>query len=181
MAALRSLRAVNDGDAMTNQSRRPEQSSGKSSSRNGAEPFLAVSDLAARLEPLGVKRHESGGTVLFKQGEAARGAYVVLSGRVDVCLRATRWKRLLGYTAEPGAIVGLPATISDEGYSLTAITLEPCELVFISREDVLAILRTDPVLGTELLEVLAREVHRLRSVWPRRAQPGKRAIKGRRR
>jgi CRP-like cAMP-binding protein len=122
--------------------------------------------LAADLEPLGSRRHAAGGTVLFRQGEAVTGAYLVVSGRVDLRLSAEHSKRIVGRTAGPDAVLGLPATISGEPYSLTATTLEPCELVFLQREDVLTALRSDPARAMALLQTLAHEVHHLREVWP---------------
>jgi len=124
--------------------------------------------LAADLEPLGSRRQAAGGTVLFRQGEAVTGAYLVVSGRVDLRLGAEHSKRIVGRTAGPDAVLGLPATISGEPYSLTATTLEACELVFIRREDVLTTLRSDPARAMTLLQTLAHEVHHLRDVWPGR-------------
>ena len=124
--------------------------------------------LAADLEPLGSRRHAAGGTVLFRQGEAVTGAYLVVSGRVDLRLGTEHSKRIVGRTAGPDAVLGLPATISGEPYSLTATTLEPCELVFIQRDDVLTALRTHPARAMALLQTLAHEVHHLREVWPGR-------------
>ncbi len=135
-------------------------------------------NLLADLEPLGCHRRVRGATVLFRQGDAVTGAYLVLSGRVDLRLNAERSKRIVGRTAGPGAILGLPATVSGEPYSLTATTLEPCELVFIQRDDVLTTLRTHPARAMALLQTLAHEVHHLREVWPGRPrvthQPAKR-------
>jgi len=144
------------------------QQSSHQSSKENVPSLMPCDKLAAELEPLGTSRQESGGTMLFRQGDAVTGAYLVLSGRVDLRLAVERSKRIVGRTAGPGTILGLPATISGEPYSLTATTLETCELVFIERQDVLTALRTHPARAMALLQTLAHEVHHLRDVWPGR-------------
>jgi CRP-like cAMP-binding protein len=163
---------------MATQSETSQQFPPQSENRNAA-PLRSGDDLSGHLESLGSRREESGGSVLFRQGQAATGIYLIRSGRVDLSLAAARRKRLVGQTVGPGAILGLPAVVSGEPYSLTAITLEGCEVVFIQREDVLDILRTDPVLAMPLVEALAREVHRLRDLWPRQPRKASRHAKRR--
>lgn len=148
-------------------------------SRSNESPPKPAAGLAGDLEPLGSRRQAAGGTVLFRQGEAVTGAHLVVSGRVDLRLKAEHSKRIVGRTAGPGAVLGLPATISGEPYSLTATTLEPCELVFIQREDVLNALRSDPARAMTLLQTLAHEVHHLRDVWPGRPRQTRQRAKRR--
>jgi CRP-like cAMP-binding protein len=126
---------------------------------------VSSSDLvAARLERLGSLKRAAAHTALFGQGDPPQGVYIVIHGTVELSLDAGG-RRFLNRVAGPGEIIGLPAAISGEPYSLDATALEDCELLFVARETILAAISADPPFGTALLDILAHEVHRLREVW----------------
>jgi len=64
----------------------------------------------------------------------------------------------------PGALVGLPATLTKLPYSLTATVTENAELGFLSSEVLDLLLRNDPALCRELLTVLGEETVELKKV-----------------
>jgi CRP/FNR family transcriptional regulator, cyclic AMP receptor protein len=75
------------------------------------------------------------GAILFLEGQSARGAYIVCSGRVKLSTTSRDGKTLILRIAEPGEVLGLHATVSGKPYELTAETLQPCQLDFIKRDD----------------------------------------------
>jgi CRP/FNR family transcriptional regulator len=79
--------------------------------------------------------------VLFVEGQAPRGVYVICSGRVKLSTTSRDGKTLILRIAEPGEVLGLHATVSGKPYELTAETLQPCQLDFIRREDFLRFLQ----------------------------------------
>lgn len=81
------------------------------------------------------------GAVLFVEGQAPRGVYVICSGRVKLSTTSRDGKTLILRIAEPGEVLGLHATVSGKPYELTAETLQPCQLDFIRREDFLRFLQ----------------------------------------
>lgn len=102
------------------------------------------------------------GESLFRAGEQARGAFLVKRGKVQLQLEGAGGlypTRVLG----PGAIVGLPATVSGEPYSLTAEAAQDCELDFISRKDLLALLQHNTTAALQILQILSEEIYQMRN------------------
>jgi len=81
------------------------------------------------------------GAVLFVEGQAPRGVYVICSGRVKLSTTSRDGKTLILRIAEPGEVLGLHATVSGKPYELTGETLQPCQLDFIRRDDFLRLLQ----------------------------------------
>jgi len=81
------------------------------------------------------------GAVLFVEGQAPRGIFVLCKGRVKLSICSTDGKTLILKIAEPGEVLGLSATVSGKPYELTAETIDPCQVNFVKREDFLRFLR----------------------------------------
>ena len=81
------------------------------------------------------------GAVLFLEGQAPRGVYVICSGRVKLSTTSRDGKTLILRIAQAGEVLGLHATVSGKPYELTGETLHPCQLDFIRREDFLRFLQ----------------------------------------
>ncbi len=102
------------------------------------------------------------GAVLFRAGSPARGAFLVRSGKVKLQLEGAGGlypTRTLG----PGAVVGLPATVSGEPYSLTAEVAQDCELDFISRKQLLRLLQQNTTAALNILQILSEEIYQMRN------------------
>ena len=80
------------------------------------------------------------GAVLFVEGQAPRGMYVVCRGRIKLSTTSRDGKTLILRIAEPGEVLGLHATVSGKPYELTAETLQAAQLNFVKREDFLRFL-----------------------------------------
>jgi CRP/FNR family transcriptional regulator, cyclic AMP receptor protein len=81
------------------------------------------------------------GAVLFVEGQAPRGVYVICSGRVKLTTTSRDGKTLILRIADAGEVLGLHATVSGKPYELTGETLQPCQLDFIRRDDFLRFLQ----------------------------------------
>jgi CRP/FNR family transcriptional regulator, cyclic AMP receptor protein len=81
------------------------------------------------------------GSVLFVEGQAPRGVFILCNGRVKLFGTSPSGKALIFRIAEPGEIIGLPSTLSGKQYELTAEALEPIQANFIRRDDFLSFLR----------------------------------------
>ena len=100
------------------------------------------------------------GALLLRAGAQACGVFLVKSGRVRLQLEAEAGlypTRTLG----PEAI--LPATVSDESYSLTAEAVQDCELDFISRKQLLALLQENTTAALQILQILSKEIFHMRN------------------
>ena len=67
--------------------------------------------------------------VLFKQGDPAKGLFLVEAGKIALSQGRGRSKRMFGI-ADAGSVLGLPAIVRNQPYSLTAIAVEDTELTF---------------------------------------------------
>jgi CRP/FNR family transcriptional regulator, cyclic AMP receptor protein len=81
------------------------------------------------------------GAMLFVEGQAPRGVYIVCSGRVKLSTTSREGKTLILRIAQAGEVLGLHATVSGKPYELTGETLQPCQLDFVRRDDFLRFLQ----------------------------------------
>jgi CRP/FNR family cyclic AMP-dependent transcriptional regulator len=81
------------------------------------------------------------GALVFVEGQAPRGVFVLCQGRVKLMATNKDGKTFILKIAEPGEILGLHAAVSNKQYELTAETLQPSQLAFIAREDFLRFLK----------------------------------------
>lgn len=80
------------------------------------------------------------GTLLFVEGQAPLGIYVLCAGNAKLSMVSAKKKTRILRIAEPGDVLGLSATISGHPYEVTAETLDPCQVDFVKREDFLRFL-----------------------------------------
>lgn len=98
------------------------------------------------------------GTVLFREGEAAKGVYIILEGRTSLTMTTEAGKTALSRISGPGSLLGLPGTFLRGVYQLTATTDEDSRFIFIDRETVLSFLRTRTDMCMIVLNILGNEV-----------------------
>jgi CRP/FNR family transcriptional regulator len=108
------------------------------------------------------------GAILFIEGHMPRGIYVLCRGRVKLSLSDDNGKTLIFKIVWPGEVLGLSASMSGEPYDLIAETLEPCQLSFVKRDDLLRFLKHDSDVCFKAVEQLSEKYnnacHEIRSV-----------------
>jgi Cyclic nucleotide-binding domain len=119
------------------------------------------SNLWTSLESISRPMAAAKGKILFQQGEAGRGVFLLHEGKIRLSLHRTGRKEAYRI-AGPGNILGLPATLSHAPYSLTAKNLTDCEIGFAPAEDVINLLSKHSDLCFQAVEIMAQEVRRLR-------------------
>jgi CRP-like cAMP-binding protein len=100
-------------------------------------------------------------TVLFQQGDSPVGVYVVRKGTVRMSVKAGD-SEVLMRVAHAGSVLGLPGVLGNKPYSLTAITVQPTELGFVPADTLVQAIRTNPVLGLQVLQLLSEDVRAAR-------------------
>lgn len=80
------------------------------------------------------------GATIFHEGEEPTGALILRKGRSKVTMNSPEGKTVILYLAAPGEILGLSSVISGTRRQVTAITIEPCELDLVRREEFLSFL-----------------------------------------
>jgi CRP/FNR family transcriptional regulator, cyclic AMP receptor protein len=98
-----------------------------------------------------------GGALLFVEGQAPRGAYVLCSGKVKLSATSRDGKVLILKVAEAGEALGLSAVITGEPYEVTAETAGPCQINFIDRESLLRLMERSGEIGLHSAQALGRE------------------------
>jgi CRP/FNR family cyclic AMP-dependent transcriptional regulator len=108
------------------------------------------------------------GAVLFMEGQAPHGIFVLCEGQVKLSLSARDGKTLILNIAKPGEVLGLSATVSGMPYELTAKTIAPCQVAFVKREDYLRFLKENSDACFKVTEQLSvkynNACHELRSL-----------------
>lgn len=108
------------------------------------------------------------GAILFVEGQAPRGIFVLCKGRVKLSICARDGKTLILKIAEPGEVLGLSATVSGKPYELAAETMDPCQVNFVKREDFLRFLKAHADACFKVAEQLSEKYnnacHELRSL-----------------
>ena len=84
------------------------------------------------------------GALLFLEGEAPQGVFVLTKGRVKLSLTSSSGRVMILRIVKPGEILGLHAVISNTAFQATAETVEPCQVSFVRREDFLRFLAAYP-------------------------------------
>jgi CRP/FNR family cyclic AMP-dependent transcriptional regulator len=99
------------------------------------------------------------GATLFVEGQAGRGVFILCNGRVKLSTSSVDGKTLIVRIAEPGEVLGLPATVTGKSYELTADVLEPAQANFISRTDFLSFLRDHGEVSLRVAQQLGETYH----------------------
>jgi CRP/FNR family transcriptional regulator, cyclic AMP receptor protein len=81
------------------------------------------------------------GAVLFAEGQAQRGIFIVRRGRVKLSVCGSDGRTLILRMVEPGGILGVASAISGRVYEATAETQEPSEVSFLRQTDLLRLMR----------------------------------------
>ena len=98
-----------------------------------------------------------GGAVLFVEGQTARGAFVLCSGRMKLSTTSREGKVLILRIAEAGEVLGLSAVLSGVAYEVTASAAVPCRVNFIRSDALLSFLRQHGEAGLHAARSVSRE------------------------
>jgi CRP/FNR family transcriptional regulator len=81
------------------------------------------------------------GAVLFAEGQAPRGVFIVRRGRVKLSICGSDGRTLILRIVDAGCPLGVAAVVSGRPYEATAETQEPCEVSFLRQCDLLRLMR----------------------------------------
>ena len=128
--------------------------------------LTAPDTIIKQLESVGIDVKKQRGTFLFRRNDQVTGAFLIAKGKVRLGLENVRrglpWREL-----GPGSLLGLPATLSDASYSLTAEVIEDSEFFFISAATLKDLLRQQPQLCFDVMHILTEELMETRAALER--------------
>lgn len=121
------------------------------------ESFVAPAALREALLPYGSALNHPAGKVLFERGQKAYGLFLLQSGSARLSVPGA-----LDRSVGPGALLGVPGTLSKGVYSLSAELLEESMVLFVPSDRVAALTIEHPEAGFQLVQLLSREIQELR-------------------
>lgn len=122
--------------------------------------YTAPLDLPVFLEEHCARIRRPRFTVLFRRGEKTFGAFLVLSGKVSLDWGDATLARSYG----PGALVGLPATLTKRDYFMTATVMEDAELGFLPPQTLDSLMKGNPGFCQALLGLLSERMLEIQQV-----------------
>jgi CRP/FNR family transcriptional regulator, cyclic AMP receptor protein len=95
--------------------------------------------------------------VVLVEGQSPCGIFVLCQGRAKLSTTSRDGKTLIVRIAEPGEVLGLHAVVTGGKYELTVETMQPCQLNFVGRDDILRFLRDHADASLHATQHLARD------------------------
>jgi CRP-like cAMP-binding protein len=124
--------------------------------------FLADPDLIKALEVRSIAISCGEDYTIFRQGDMPAGLYILHRGVATLSMISVAGESVVSVQTTAGSLLGLPALVAHEPYTLTAVAQKDSELSFITAEDFNFLMRTDTSLSLKILQVLAAEVRAAR-------------------
>ena len=103
----------------------------------------------------------SRGSVLFSEGEPARGVYILRSGRATVTISSSEGQFVMLRLAQVGDVLGLNSVLRGGSYDTTVKTFESCRTDFTARADLIDVMQRSQVGAQAIIEMLSRELAEL--------------------
>jgi CRP-like cAMP-binding protein len=125
--------------------------------------FVADPELIRELEVQSTQIACPEDRVLFRQGDAPMGLYILKSGKAALTMNAPSGEEIVTSNASSSSLLGLPGLIGNEPYTLTAVASAGSEVSLLSRDSFTTLMRTNPLLALKVLQILAAEVRSARS------------------
>ena len=120
-----------------------------------SEPQLKL--LAART----VRKRYGAGELLFSEGEACNGLYIVAQGRVRIFKTSAGGREQVLSVEGPGATVAELPVFDGGTYPASVIAVEDTEIAFISKRDLHGYCMEHPEVALKMLAVVGARLRRL--------------------
>jgi CRP/FNR family transcriptional regulator, cyclic AMP receptor protein len=96
--------------------------------------------------------------VIFQEGEAGDALFIVLKGKVKICLYDEEGREYILDVISKDGFFGELALIDELPRSANATVMESAELLIIRRPDFLRLLIENPTIAVEILKILSRRL-----------------------
>ena len=116
----------------------------------------ALTDIAQRA----VELHRQKDEMLFLSGEAARGLFVVVSGKIRVFQQNEDGREQVMYVDAAGSVLGDVAVFDDGPYPASAIAEADANVLFIEKNDIHELCAKYPPLALAALRLMAGKVRK---------------------
>jgi len=106
---------------------------------------------------------------IYKAGDAASNAFVVMSGAVRVTLLDEDGQEVVFSEPHHGDFFGFASMMDDSPHATSAVATEPTTCVAIDRHDLVQLVTHKPMAGLDMMTALAREIHSTQKIVRGRA------------
>jgi uncharacterized membrane protein len=96
---------------------------------------------------------------IYKMGDAAGEAYVMVSGRVRVTTLDEDHQEVVVDEPSHGEFFGFASMLERTPHQTTAIALEESQCLEVDRHDIAVLLQRKPMAGMDMLTVLGKQFH----------------------
>ena len=107
-----------------------------------------------------VEMHFSTAEMLFFSGEAARGLFVVVNGKVRVFQHNAEGREQVMHVDSIGATIGEVPVFDDGPYPASAIAEEDTDVLFLDKNDIRQFCIEHPAFALKALKMMAERVRR---------------------
>lgn len=127
-----------------------------------AELFAPLpADALRKIAALGIRRRFLRGNLVFLEGDAVDGLYLVLAGAAKLYQTGTDGREHILRRLGPGDLCAEAVVFAADTFPVSCAALTDSELLFLPKARFLALLRHEPGIALELLVVLSRRVQYL--------------------
>ncbi len=113
--------------------------------------------VAEALEEESITTSYPTGAVLFAEGQAPRGVFIVRRGHVKLSVCGSDGRTLILRIVQPACPLGVAAVVSGRPYEATAETQEPSEISFLRQADLLRLMRLHGELALWVTQHIAHD------------------------
>src|SRR5467141_1399498 len=96
---------------------------------------------------------------IYKMGDAAGQAYVMVSGRVRVTTLDEDHQEVVVDEPGHGEFFGFASMLEQTPHQTTAVALEESQCLEVDRHDIAVLLQRKPMAGMDMLTVLGKQFH----------------------
>ena len=121
-------------------------------------------DQIAALANIAILKRYQKEELIFEQGDAGNGFFIIVTGRVKVFKLSFDGKEQILHIFNPGEHFAEVPAFDGQCFPTSAQALEPTELLFFPRTAVLNLLRHHPSLAVSLLTVCSRHLRRFAQI-----------------
>jgi CRP/FNR family transcriptional regulator, cyclic AMP receptor protein len=119
-------------------------------------PPAVVGKLAAHMTRRTVRR----GTTIFSKGDPGNGLLGVITGAVKISIFSVDGQEAVLNVIHDGEIFGEIALLDGRPRTADAVAMTDCELMVVDRRDFLSLLKAEPDIAIQLIEVLCERLRR---------------------
>lgn len=99
------------------------------------------------------------GSTLFREGQPARGIFVLYDGRAKLSVCSESGKRITLRIAGPGEILGLSAALAGTPHEVSAELLDNAQVAAVRRKDLLRFLHEHREACLQVVNLLSQDLH----------------------